>query len=129
MNFITERLKKLVVAEATLLRQNTTDEERTTLWVDRSGFNPFGVKECVYGLMTGSSISDRAIGLKNRSAKPYSCCLIGFAPPLRSERFALFAGSRYFSPLEYYVAQRLAKNDSLIAYLTGQRDTLTIADL
>lgn len=110
MNQITEHLKTEVIAEATLLRQNTTPEERERLLGLQSDFHPLHYMLCIYGLLTGNCFSKRAGELRKLSGTP-------------------MVAHSFFTKLEAYIVGKAAQNRVLIAYITGERDTLTIADL
>jgi hypothetical protein len=123
---ITNELKALVIDEATKLREHATTEERGRL--DFATMIPHHVGYCIYGQMTGSCYSSRANDLLDLCTHPYA------HNPLHDdnlgENYCFGDGdSRAFSPIEAYIVRPGAENETLIAYLRGERETLTPEDL
>jgi hypothetical protein len=119
---ITDELKALVKQEADNLKKFASEEELGRL--DFSKMNPDLSKMCIYGQMNYSCYSDRATELLNLCAMPYSDDI---DRNLQS-RSASFKDSRFraFSPIEFYISQKDAKNENLINYLKGVTNTLDL---
>jgi len=118
----TESLKQLVRDEAARLREFATVEERGRLDIKKLDWGDS--KICFYGLLTGNCFSERARELLNLCAVPFSFTLTEYIEP----KHASFRhpNARDFSPIEFYICQRYAKNAELIAYLKGETDTLDL---
>ena len=120
-----KNLKKLVIQEAENLKQSATSEELARLdFTKLYGGDP---RYCVYGQVAGGCFNERATMLLNNCAKPFSS-FISFFQDANHEYF-YDDGSRCFSPLEFYILQANAKNETLIAFLKSERETLTTDDL
>jgi len=117
---ITKELKELVVKEATNLKENATSEELARL--DFETLNPRYYDHCIYGQMTGSCFSYRSLDLLKQCAVPYSDFTYRKVEP---EYLFADNGSRSFSPIEFYIDQTDAQNDTLIDFLKGKIETLT----
>lgn len=126
---ITEQLKELVREEARNLREKATKEELGRL--DFDTLNPMSERRCIYGQVTGSCISKRAVELiqnccnkvvsANGKGSDVSDAALDFEGlNLFNSRFS------YWSPIELYIGRDGAKNANLIAYLKGEIDTLEL---
>lgn len=121
-----KNIKQLVIEEATKLREHATVLERSRL--DIEGLNPKINTLCIYGQMTRDCWSKRATDLLNMCTTPYSRHIKEFTPTLDLE-FKPTIGRR-FSPIEVFITdQDPTINHILVAYIKGQRNTLTIEDL
>jgi hypothetical protein len=120
-------LKQLVIAEAYVLREHPTQEERRRLNFDllKAG----DVHSCIYGQMTGSCFSVRADELILLCAIPYSTDLLRYNPNISPFSKVYGRLMSTFTALEFYIAQPDAQNATLIQFLRGERDSLTIQDL
>lgn len=123
---ITRELKQLVINEATNLKKYASAEERARL--DFGQLDGSHSSLCVYGQMTRNCYSFEAIKLLDLCTKPYSKDLEDKIPAIYGN-FNPFFGRRDFSPIEYYICQRKAKNKTLINFLKGETETLTIEEL
>ncbi|MCE7039175.1 hypothetical protein [Dyadobacter sp. CY312] len=120
---ITPELKLLVIEEATKLKEHATAEEIGELNLDR--LNPHFPDTCIYGQMTGWCYNERAIELLNLCATPFSKMIVEYIP---AEVEAFRVGSRVmscFSPIECYIFRNGSKNETLIQFLKGEKDSLT----
>lgn len=120
-------LKQLVISEAYALREHATQEERENLNFDN--LDPFWGDACVYGQMTGMCISERAVGLLLVCAQPYSARVREYEFPSKEFVVSETSRGRSYSPIEFYIGQKDAQNATLIQFLRGERDSLTIQDL
>ena len=121
-------LKNKVIEEAKNLLVHAHDCERQNLDVSRLDH---AVKYyCIYGQMTGNCFGTRATDLLNLCAKPYSNDLYERDEPKRSVfNVGDVRCEEAFSPIEFYISLPKAKNATLIAFLRGERETLTVDDL
>lgn len=142
---VVSELKILVVTEATKLKSAAADYQLSRLNFDV--LDPVSPSQCIYGQMTGGCYSVEAFDLLNQCAIPYAESIITDADydeydyedeALRIKRVMAknFKRSkdsdhisRYFSPIEFYITLRQAKNNVLIDFLKGDRETLTVEDL
>lgn len=114
-----EQLKQDVKKEAEALRVHATQEERGRL--DMENLNPNQVTKCVYGLLTGSCMSERAIELINK------CAPVWYTSRSLGELSIVYSYNQSrWSPIEAYIQQEEARNANLIAYLKGETDTLEL---
>lgn len=136
-----EQLKEDVRKEAEALRVHATKEERERL--EFKALDPERTRHCIYGLMTHNCNSDRAIQLISDCACRYirdngisGIKREGFAriqqkingskvDTLQECRIAL-KGIAHFSAIEAYILLPEAQNASLISYLRGETETLTL---
>lgn len=81
---------------------------------------------CIYGQMTGDCRSKRSLELLNKCTVPYSGSLVWLNKNVKDDFKGYYSG---YSPIEFYICQRGAKNKTLIDFLKGNRETLTIKDL
>lgn len=128
MQYDKQDLIQKVIAEATKLREHATAQE-----LDKLNFYTLEPRQgnlCIYGQMTGLCFSDRATKLINKCANPFSRSIEEFdidgMLPKRFLRKYVFPS---FTPIEFYIAQPGAKNEALIEFLKGERETLTPQDL
>lgn len=127
---ISQKLKKRVLEEATLLKQYATLAEINKLEnVEIYAFSDIG---CIYGRMTGSCYSERAHELLSKCAIwPYSVDIDYFKKTsMGVKRWIRAREDRFYghSPIEYYIYHREEKIPILIDYLLGKRE-LKIEDL
>lgn len=122
MSNITTNLKQLVINEAVKLRENATSEELGRL--DFGDLDPNNIYDCIYGQLTGNCESERAHDLFRLCSKPYSGVAYKYKRPTKKNLVG-----RGRSPIEFYILRESAKNATLIQFLRGERDTLTIEDL
>jgi hypothetical protein len=114
-----EQLKEDVRKEAEALKVHATKEERERLDIEM--LNPNQITKCVYGLATGSCMSERAIELITKCAPVYyTTRLINNIEVVHS-----YNDSRW-SPIEVYIQQDEANNANLIAFLRGETETLEL---
>lgn len=123
-----ERLKELVRHEAYALKFFASKEELNKL--DFSKLNPNHENNCIYGQMTGCCWSDRAISLLNDCTEPYSYSLNEYFYPSKNKftygsLFKDRAGVN-FSPIEFYIFRPESNNETLIKFLKGEIEELTI---
>jgi hypothetical protein len=125
---VTTELREQVVIEAGELRQFTTSEERSKLNYD--DFQPDNGSSCIYGLLTGNYLTDRARSLiiqcsqkvlipTNRYYDLISTAVFSNEKPESiGERIEIRYGG-FYSPIEQYVLLETdqEKIKSLIAYL------------
>lgn len=127
-------VKKLVAQEAKALRKNDTKQELDRL--DFRTLEPSNITLCIYGQITGNCFSDRANDLIFNCAKRVynvgkgyfnildSAKLNGKPVKIKNES----RQSRYFSPIEYFIAQKgpyqKENNEILVDYLKGERKDL-----
>lgn len=120
MDQITERLKILVVQEADNIKQFARPEEIRELSFKQ--FHPTLMAHCIYGQMTGSCYSVRAVELLTLCSNPYSKDVYRHQPPM--EAFYFESEMRSFSPIEFYITKDGAKVERLINYIKGFHKTL-----
>ena len=120
-------LKELVIAEAHALREHATQEERERL--DFDNFRPLHREGCIYGQMCFDCRSERAMKLLSLCAVPFSDMLSTFAEPQDGFNSNQFSMDGAFSPIEFYIARSNSNSATLIQFLRGERDSLTIQDL
>lgn len=141
MTYTFEDLKADVKKEAEALRVHATKEE-----LEQLNFNklfPESIYGCIYGLMTGSCNSKRAVALIESCACRYvkDCNLTevseaGFARIQRKvngSKVDGFSQERtgngfifHYSAIEAYILLPEARNENLIAYLKGETETLEL---
>lgn len=111
-NALTKELKKAVVKEALLLREYATVEEKKKLCLSILDGRDSGL--CVYGQMTGSCNTPRAIQLLKVCAIPYTRSNNYLSGQIYEfERFE--EGYRgIYSAIEMYICQDGAKIEDLI---------------
>ena len=122
---IDNNLKALVIDEAAKLREHATESELNR--INLQTFNPECKHTCIYGQMSGNCFSARAINLLKECAKPYSVDNQLTIEPCGNS--FTYSEMRSFSPIEFYICQYGAKNATLIEYLRGERESITIEDL
>jgi hypothetical protein len=135
-----EQLKEDVRKEAEALRVHATKEE-----IDRLDFkqlDPEAINGCIYGSMTFSCDSARAIELITKCACRYVAdnslnyiASEGFdriAKHANGSTVSDLAGQRHgsdlahYSAIEAYILLPEARNENLIAYLKGETDNLEL---
>lgn len=120
-----EELKKQVIIEATNLKKYATREELNRLIFDK--LNPIDNSNCIYGQITGDCYNSRASDLiKKCTSVYYDNMYIGSVVHSIDE---VGYGERNCSPIELYITLNGAKNKTLIDFLKGEIDSLTIKDL
>jgi hypothetical protein len=137
-----EQLKDDVRKEAEALRVHATKEELGRL--DIETLDPEALRKCIYGCMTGHCHSDRAIDLIGKCACRYfkdahfaDIKDEGFdriarkvngtsVPDLYTNRKNEEQASVHYSAIEAYILLPEANNASLISYLRGETETLTL---
>ena len=123
---IDDKLKDLVKEEADKLIKNAKKSELEKL--DFIALRPISVQLCIYGQMTGDCFSSRAVDLLKKCAKPYTVSLMGDAIPAKNYK-SFDKETRQdgvYSPIEFYITEKGAKNKELIAYLKGEADILEL---
>lgn len=120
MSYTFEQLKEDVRKEAEALKIHATVEEREKL--DISKLKPNSTSFCIYGQMTGDCDSRRASHLIKNCTKIY---IEAGSAIDHMELNAVFADFRW-SPIEFYILQKEARNANLIAFLRGETETLTL---
>lgn len=118
------QLKQLVIEEATKLKQHATKEELNNLNFET--FHPNTPHRCIYGQMAEECRSDRSLELLNKCTVPYSTSLDKYNDEVERDFKGRYSG---FSPIEFYICRWNAKNKTLIDFLKGERETLTVNDL
>lgn len=135
-----EQLKEDVRKEAEALRVHATKRELSK--ITSGALAPASRWGCIYGMATGDCHSDRAIELIQK------CCVRFFVndnfnkiedegfkgivkrvngtevDDLKSDRTGIQPG--HFSAIEAYILLPEANNESLIAYLRGETETLEL---
>jgi len=114
-----EQLKEDVRKEAEALRQHATKEEMERLDIEM--LNPNSTTTCVYGLITGSCLSERAAELITMGAPVYYS-----TRNLDTMGIKMSYNQSRWSPIEVYIQQSEAQNANLIAYLRGETESLTL---
>lgn len=119
-------LKQRVIEEAVKLKEHATKEELERL--DFAKLKPLHSGWCVYGQLAGDCHNERAKDLLSLCAKPYTADAAIF---LETGRTEFVAGERRyaFSAIEFYINQDNAQNATLISFLRGEREGLTIDEL
>jgi hypothetical protein len=136
-----EQLKEDVRKEAEALRIHATKEERGRL--NTKQLDPENIHKCIYGLMTGNCNSERSAELIQQCTCRYVAD--SDLTSIRDEGFERiqnkvngstvegFIENRtrgfyvtHYSAIEAYILLPEAQNASLISYLRGETDTLTI---
>ena len=135
-----EDLEWDVINEAIALKQHATKEE-----LDRLDFitvNAYSIVSCIYGQMTGSCHSDRAIELINKCAVSF----IATSFPLglgdvqgindfcnniipnsdEAKAHNINGRTRYFSPIEVYIVLANSNKKALIDFLQGKTKSLNL---
>lgn len=117
-----DQLKEDVRKEAEALRVHATQEERGRL--DFETMVPADCNKCIYAQLSGGEFdSNRATELMKLCAPVWvqgdvqSLTLINI-----SENFTDFT----WTPIQYYILGAEANNASLISYLRGETETLTL---
>jgi len=114
-------LKQLVIEEATNIKLYATEKEIDNL--DIGTFDAENGNRCIYGQMVGNCFSYEANLLLNKCTKPYSRELHVVTSPINDE----FINNRSeFSPIEYYILQPKSKNKTLIDFIKGDIQELTV---
>lgn len=125
-----KELKPLVVMEARNLKVHATQEERAKL--DFEELHPDSAYSCIYGQMTGDCHTPRALRLLELCARPYSDSIRRYSKSANlSYNYEQIRAipTRSYSPIEFYITMPFAENKTLIDFIKGGRDTLTIEDL
>lgn len=121
---ITDRLKELVKIEADGIKIYANDAEINKL--DFSELDPSEEKFCIYGQMTGSCYSHRAADIISKITKPFSHLIDNFKPArevLFDEKLPFRCD---FTPIEFYIFQKDAKNENIINYIKGKSEILEL---
>lgn len=122
-------LEERVIEEAFNLKKYATPEELRRLNIEN--LNPLSVYECIYGQMTGSCNSKRALELIQK------CCSEGYKSN-ESEEVVPTAECNYYegriylsfwSPIEKFIWEHRnyepeGRNKKLVRFLQGKRKTL-----
>lgn len=136
-----EQLKEDVRKEAEALRVHATKEERERL--SFRNLRPHHYDNCIYGQMTGDCHTGRAVDLIQICCVRYfhsknftGIIQEGFSGLINrlsnltiedlKEHRNNYSKSDYFSAIEAYILLPEAQNASLIAYLRGETETLTL---
>lgn len=120
-----EELKKQVIIEVSNLKKYATKEELYRLNFDK--LNPIDNSNCIYGQITGDCYNSRASDLIKKCTRVYYDNMY-----IRSVVHSIDEvgyGERNCSPIELYITLNGAKNKTLIDFLKGEIDSLTIKDL
>lgn len=134
MAYDRQQLKTLVIEEAQKLLIHAMAEERGLL--DFMNLSSKKIHRCIYGQMTGNCFSDRAVSLLSSCANPYATDLycedqedrvLDTSFKVGSERGQGYVSA--FSPIEFYITTPNSRNSTLIAFIRGERETLTVDDL
>ena len=124
---MTNELKKLVIEEATKLKQHATKTQlRKLAYLTLNGTS---TKNCIYGKMTGDCYSREATRLLNLCATPYSSSINELTDPNQEIFKEGYFVRAVYSPIEYYIADQNAEKKALVDFLKGKRETLTVNDL
>lgn len=125
MKRISSKLKQEVTQEAKNIRKYATKDERARLDFER--LIPQSPRRCIYGQMTGTCRSSRAIQLLSKCALPYwSFKTSRKLPEAKRKNTSYGESDIYFSPIESYIMQPKADNKALIAFIKGETDTLSL---
>lgn len=126
------KFPKLVIEEATALKKHATEQELDMLSFE--GLNPEDSRYCIYGQMTGSCWSERAVELIN-------LCASRVYDDVEPTEDGVFSGAKlngspiekdrltYWSPIEVFISRNSFKdndnlNKKLIRFLKGEIKTL-----
>jgi len=128
-------LKNKVIEETKNLLVHATAEERGRL--DFESLATHNTLNCIYGQMAISCYSPRATHLLNRCTFPYSSNIVSSIDTdndidgPKNTHFIIGEqrGGLAYSPIEFYITTPNAQNATLIAFLRGERETLTVDDL
>lgn len=124
---ITEDIKLLVWKEATLLRHLASKEEKEALSLEKLNVPTF----CggIYKIMTGTTtyLNERALMLSFMCGHEYTLSLTTYEPIKGVS--SRYDGLRYYTTLEFYTAQKGAKNETLIDYIKGEITEIELSDL
>jgi hypothetical protein len=140
MSYTFEQLKEDVRKEAEALRVHATKEERGEL--DFNTIDPNDSRMCIYGQMTGDCFSERAAILINKCTIRYfkdgmfeevsEHGVDGLSNVVKGKKVRGFVKQRasltivHYSAIEAYILLPEANNASLISYLRGETETLTL---
>lgn len=134
--------KTLLIEEATNLKENATEEEIKNLDINK--VDATKVDSCIYGLMTGSCRSIRAVELMKEGCPRVINEKLEVNGPLSEDmvnsRLALgtLYGLAYFSAIEVYIAEDIetvgtsinstskARVTNLVNFLKGESETLDL---
>ncbi len=126
MEIVKGKFPKIVVDEATKLRELLTDKERKNLNFDT--FSPEQYTDCIYGQIGGNCYSFRSVQLIKKS-----CERVFVANGLPRESNVLNGSpkksirSTYWSPIEVFITLATPKmNKMLISFLKQKRKTLPV---
>lgn len=123
-----EKFPKLVVKEAKKLRELTTVEERNNL--DFDNLNPESNTDCIYGQLTGSCHSKRAIELIKKSCSRVFNPGLGVSCPgeLNGSPKGLhrnYDKVSFWSPIEVFIVNSSdEQNKALLNYIKKRRHSL-----
>lgn len=128
---ITPKLKELVKQEAKNIKKHASKAELNKL--NFNGLNPVGFGGCIYGQMTGHCFSDRADYLiKKCASRIYKTYSVTDPSPKLLQQSRVTQRNQMdnymWSPIEMFIANtpNLKDNKNLIAYLKGEKRTLSI---
>ena len=114
-----------VLEEAYHLRDNTTEGEKAKLIYEK--FSPIKINSCIYGLMTGYSLSKRAIELF-----PKELLSIGYTTfedwiKWEKKNIRVFDGrTKFFTPLEVYTCLKDAKVREIFQFIKKESNALAL---
>ncbi len=128
-------LKRLVVEEATALKTNAKLGEIEKL--NFEALDPTEHTACIYGQMTGSCFSKRAMELIKKCATTMIDGRIGdtvtpvMDRQVTNKRVRVSReGTKYWSPIEVFIAinrhENKAKIEPLIKFLKGEKEVLNL---
>lgn len=125
-----QQFKDRAIAEATAIRDNATEYEKSKLDFDE--FNPDHACSCIYGLMTGDCRSERSVTLLNKCAMPFfkvvDRAVTGNTKFERS--LAIPASEVPLSYLETYILHvDRDHNEKVVNFIKGIEDELMPEDL
>ena len=134
MKYSKRQFLEEVKTEVESLKKFATEEELENL--DFGHLEPTDDSLCIYGLMTGSCHTNRAIELIEKCCRKYvdyrgNIRVRNFTdikpidkgvPTVFRQQFEL----QFLSSLEAYIMLPRAKNRNVIQYLKGETDTLTL---
>ena len=132
MTYDRQQLKSLVIDEAQKLLIHATAQERGLL--DFKTLSTLSDTGCIYGQMTGNCFIKRAAKLLNLCAIPYTSS-VSELEATTAKKFVVGEDrlnsrkNAALSPIEFYITTPNAQNATLIAFLRGERETLTVDDL
>lgn len=128
---------QLVLEEAHTLKEHATSDELSNIQI--GNLDPDSARKCIYGLMTGHCDSPRAISLLGSCAVPFTSSLDQIDKSSIVEPTFNYKGNPFlsanlsirswFSPIELYIYHAEDLGQSLVYFLNGKKDKLTMKDL